>query len=196
MLERFSAAIGTGEILRIVYDGGSSPGSVRDILALAVLADGKVRAKCLTTGQAKVFILEKMRLREDANETYVPGALKMPRYASLSDVFADVSPGIKTLGWHIQLEDGDDGGQCLSVHRVTKKAGKPLKGSFASLTYSPIQWDAVVTPDGGYERANVRPSVRPYAVRSKSASSTPTFRELDNAVERFLDAVKAMPLER
>ncbi|MBN9602670.1 MAG: hypothetical protein J0G33_07045 [Afipia felis] len=196
MLERFSAAIGTGEILRIVYDGGSSPGSVRDILALAILPDGKVRAKCLTTGQAKTFILEKMRLRENAEETYVPGALKLPHYASLSDVFADMSPGIKALGWHIQLEDGDDGSQCLSAHRVTKKTGKPLKGSFASLTYSRIQWDSIVTPDGRFERANVRPSVRPYAVRSKFANSTPTFKELDNAVVRFLEAVKAMPLER
>ena len=195
MLERFHAAIGTGEILRVVYDGGSSPGSIRDILALEVLSDGKVRAKCLTTGQEKTFFLEKMRLREDAEETYVPAALKLPRYANLSDVFADVASEIKDLGWHIQLEDDDDGGQCLSAHRFTKRSGLPQRAPFASLTFCPMQWDTVVTPDGRYETENVRPRVRPYAVRSKDASSTSAFKELNKAVERFLEAVKAMPLE-
>jgi hypothetical protein len=172
-----------------------SAGAERDLLALQILQDGKVRAKCLATGQAKTFVLAKMRLREDGPETYVPGTLREPRHTHLADVFEVHSEEIRSMGWHPQLEDDDEGDQCLSVHRISRSTGRPLKGSFASLTFKPVQWDLVFTQDGRFERANERPSVKPYTVRAKNASGSPSFKDLDKAADKFLEAVRAVPPE-
>lgn len=194
MLEKFREAIGTGEVLRIVYDGGSSPGAIRDILALAILDDGKVHAKCLKTLQAKTFVLSKMRLSDSAIETYDPTIPKRVVYSNLAEAFEGVAPEIRSLGWHVQIEDEDRGGQCLSAHRVTR-TGRTMKGSFASVTFTPKQWDSVDMPDGSVEEINERPSVKPFTVRAKLMKSSPSFGDLDKAVARFMDAVRAMPPE-
>jgi hypothetical protein len=194
MFEKFREAIGTGEVLRIVYDGGSSPGAIRDIIALAILDDGKVHAKCLNTLQAKTFVLSKMRLSDSAIETYDSTIPRRPGYSNLAEAFGGVAPEIRGLGWHVQIEDEDRGGQCLSAHRVTR-TGRTMKGSFASLTFTPMQWDLVVMPDGRIEETNVRLSIKPFTVRAKLAKSSPSFGDLDKAVARFMDAVRAMPPE-
>jgi len=63
---RLFEAAGTGEILTIVYDGGSQPGTKRDVTVLDVQDDGtdraKMRALCLATGRPKLFFLDKVTI--------------------------------------------------------------------------------------------------------------------------------------
>ena len=54
-------AIENGKPLRVRYFGGSSPGAERELQPLAV-NDGKVRARCIPSGETKTFVVEKMEL--------------------------------------------------------------------------------------------------------------------------------------
>ncbi len=57
--DRFEEAIETGEILRVRYDGGTQPGSIRDIRPLSVSGE-KLRAYDETSARPKLFYLEKI----------------------------------------------------------------------------------------------------------------------------------------
>ncbi|MCG6203669.1 hypothetical protein LPW26_03385 [Rhodopseudomonas sp. HC1] len=193
LLHRFRAAIDTGEILRVTYFGGSAPGSTRDILPLQVLPNGMLRAKCLTAGQAKVFTASKMQLNEAGTETYILPALRHPTYTSLEQVRGKVIETVTLTGMVLKLGPDELGCLRLSVHRVVKSTGRPLKGADASLTYSPTQWDIVASADGSFARSNERQSARPYCLRAKWIKQSLTFKELDTAAPRFIDALKNRP---
>lgn len=62
VLARLESAIGTGELVSIVYHGGSQPGAFREITPLQI-EDGKVRARCYTSNAVKTFALDKIELR-------------------------------------------------------------------------------------------------------------------------------------
>ncbi len=59
-----SSAIGTGEVISIIYHGGSHPGSVRDMLPLNLYED-KVWALCVHTNTKKSFKLSRIELIEE-----------------------------------------------------------------------------------------------------------------------------------
>ena len=54
-------AIGTGELITIIYHGGSEPGSRRMISPIKV-DDKIVRARCLTSNKVKGFSIDKIEL--------------------------------------------------------------------------------------------------------------------------------------
>lgn len=67
-LERIRATIGTGEIIRVIYHGGSQPGVARDIVPVAY-NNGKLWAVCVESGRRKMFSPEKMELTDEKPDT-------------------------------------------------------------------------------------------------------------------------------
>jgi len=67
-------AIGTGELINIVYQGGSQPGKARMILPLKIKGD-KVLAKCLSTNKIKLYFLDKASLAKLDTVDYRAGSL-------------------------------------------------------------------------------------------------------------------------
>jgi len=57
---RLREAAGTGEVITIVYDGGSQPGAKREIMVNRLRRDGKVEAIDLQTHSAKTFFVSKI----------------------------------------------------------------------------------------------------------------------------------------
>ncbi len=54
-----SEAAQNGEILHVIYAGGSSPGSVRQIVPVKIEGD-KVRARCIKSNKTKLYLIEKI----------------------------------------------------------------------------------------------------------------------------------------
>ena len=85
--ERLQRAIGTGELIGIVYHGGSQPGAFREIAPLQIDAD-KVRARCYSSNAVKVFSLSKIELRgavptqDDVQHVWNDSAPKQPPYTT------------------------------------------------------------------------------------------------------------------
>lgn len=66
-IARLREAAGSGEILTIVYDGGSQPGTKRDVIIHRIDGEGaalKVRTRCLSTGLPKLFFVAKLTIVE------------------------------------------------------------------------------------------------------------------------------------
>src|SRR4051812_27401190 len=88
--ERLERAIGTGELVGIVYYGGSQPGAFREIEPLQI--DGeKVWARCHTSSAEKVFSIDKIELRgpvptEDDRKHEWGGTPKPAPYTNVAEV--------------------------------------------------------------------------------------------------------------
>lgn len=59
--KRLQEAIDDGEELKVIYQGGSQPGSLREIAPIS-LKNGKVSARCFTSNAVKSFLLEKISI--------------------------------------------------------------------------------------------------------------------------------------
>lgn len=69
--ETLIKARGTGQILKIAYDGGGQPGAVREILIQRLDRD-RVQAFCLAEHKLKTFLLERIIIAgDDEPVTYV-----------------------------------------------------------------------------------------------------------------------------
>ncbi len=84
------AACGTGEILAVVYDGGSQPGTVREILVLEV-APPYLLAVCLATNSTKTYRLDRLAFpsRWRSYPSYVAVDLPQPPHKRFDDVLLD-----------------------------------------------------------------------------------------------------------
>ena len=94
-------AIGTGELVNIIYHGGSEPGTARMILPIKIEGD-KVRAKCYVTNKVKVFNLEKMELAL-SDKINFSGEHKEPE--NLQTAVAPFLEELKNLRWDIETDN-------------------------------------------------------------------------------------------
>jgi len=71
VIARLKEALKSGEIIKIVYYGGSQPGTCREITPLRIL-DDEVTAKCYQSDSIKTFKIAKIELvtNEDTASTY------------------------------------------------------------------------------------------------------------------------------
>ena len=177
------AAAHDGQILTIVYHGGSQPGTIRDIAPVSV-SDGRVRALCLASDQVKTFLLEKIDiLGEGANidaAKWDPAKELVRKYRSLSNVAETENDFFSRLGWHIELSN-----DCISLHRRFK-SGKPLKTSDVSIRYEEFTFDSVVDEFGEFHEINKRKRLRPWTVCGKSKHTT-SYKSLDDATARMIE---------
>lgn len=157
--KRLSEACGTGEIIEIVYFGGTQPGTMREVMPISIV-EPYLTAVCLASGERKTYRLDRLRLaaRDESVARYVVGA-GGPLFASVAQFAAQVRP-LLDPGWHV--EETATG---FSVHARFKN-GKPRKRALASLRLS----------GEGYQR--------PWLV---DGATRRTFYSLDKASKAFVD---------
>lgn len=181
--KRLQEAIKDGEVLTVIYQGGSQPGALRKIAPISV-KDGKVRARCLSSNAVKLFALDKINIIDEEMPLGVTGwqqtIKSITHYESISVLLEKKREFLEGLGWHI-----DNNLTCISLHRCFKN-GKPFKSSDVSLGYEEYRYDMVVGLDGELCEEKKVKSHRPWTIRGKN-KDTKTFGSLDKAAEVFLE---------
>ena len=130
--DRLRQAIQAGEVLTVVYHGGSNPGAVREIAPMEILGD-KVSARCFTSEATKTFFIEQIEVIENSSVSHAPiwtpQVVDQPKFCSLADFVSANSNDWLSGGWHIEHQKAQ-----LSLHRKFK-TGKPHKNYDVSLNY-------------------------------------------------------------
>ena len=168
LIEKLQEAIKTGEILSVIYHGGSQPGSVRQLSPIKVTSRD-VRAREVSSGAVKTFLVEKMELESSTSSIrqYDPDAKSNNiEPASIKEAFQDQVEKLKGLDWHVELEQN-----AISLHRYFKN-GKVRKGA-----------------DTGITKYDDNPS-RPFYVYGPSLASARTFGKLSSAINLFIEESK------
>lgn len=185
---RLREAIAAGEVLKIIYQGGSQPGAAREIAPMGIHGN-KVMARCFTSNAIKEFNLEKIKIldgdTETQTETWRVGASAVERYNSLETFLEESKSLLVDLGWHVEHTDAS-----VSLHR-RKKNGTPLKGYDVWILYEEYAYDSVLGLDGQVHKENLRKRQRPWTVRGRD-QETKSFGALDKAVELFMGWAKSL----
>ena len=165
LISKLNEAIDTGEILSVVYHGGSQPGSVRQLSPIKVTSR-EVRAREVSSHAVKNFLVAKMELAGStlSAKQYDPNAQSInTEPASVREAFQGQIEKLKELGWHVELEN-----DAISLHRYFKN-GKVRKGA-----------------DVGITKYDDNPS-RPFYVYGPSLASARTFGKLSSALKLFVE---------
>lgn len=185
LTEKLLNAARTGEVLRVRYFGGTTPGAERQLRPIAI-ADGKVRALCMQSGETKSFVIEKMEEVVDG----VPST-RVSQTTSATDIFHSVEEfaahcrsTFKAQGWVVQNE-----GKSVSLHRAFKN-GKLIQTPDVALSFEAETYDAVFDGEQVVE-ANRRERSRPWIVRGKN-KTTKTFADFAKSQLTFLSLAKEL----
>lgn len=183
--EALENAISNGASLRVRYFGGSTPGGEREIQPISV-KDGKVRARCLLSGETKTFVVEKMELAVDGKPSQLASTMPPPvaTYESVDDFIANQTAALQALGWVVQRE-----GETISLHR-TFKNGKLIQKPDVEIRYEAIAYDLVFDGEQVTE-ANHRERSRPWVVSAKK-QTTKTYGDFGKAQITFLGFAKSL----
>lgn len=156
----------TGEILTVVYDGGSQPGTRRQISPIRIAAD-KVYARCLDSGSEKSFTIAKIRLAHD-NEI-LPAYNPVSQKPGKTDFYTAISgklSELESLGWHIELTESS-----VCAYPIQKN-GKPRKTAAAGIQF--------------YETS----PKRPWYLWGPDFEAAKTFGDVTKAIGAFLEQVR------
>ncbi len=186
--DRLREAIESGEVLKVIYRGGSQPGTLREIAPISI-KNNKVSARCYTSNANKSFALEKIVIVEGEVRPpaagWQPELVRHEQYRSISQLLENQQSLLVQLGWHIEHDNNH-----LSLHRKFK-TGKPLKSSDVALHYEEYTYDVVADKDGELRKENMRKRERPWTVRGKNRN-TKTFSRLEGAAEVFMEWAKSL----
>lgn len=191
-ISRLRAAMGTGEVLRVRYHGGSKPGSTRDLIPVQIEGTSKVRCRCYTSGAVKQFNIEKIEILplEPASfaSEWTPEPAH-PAFSRLCDVLTKYHEDLESKGWAVEIMDDENGESLLLFKRF--KNGKLRKNPSVIFSYEHTAYDIVAMPDGTIGKANPRPRARPWSVRG--GETTNTWGSLSRALPTFLIAAGIAP---
>lgn len=183
--QRIEAAIQSGEILTVTYNGGSTPGKVRELVPVRFEGSDKVRARCLESGITKCFVIEKLSIINNQTGEISSGNYSEPEpiYKDLNSVFAELSPRINDSGLHIELAQDR-----ITVHGKFKN-GKVKKRTVAMMVYEEFKTETIFDYKSGELIESTHKAQRPWYVACDGRDST-TFKSFENAAERFVMWVK------
>lgn len=153
-------AIGTGELINIIYNGGSEPGKSRMIMPINIEGN-KIRARCYTTNTVKSFNIEKITLAQSDQINYT-GEHKEPE--TLLKAIEPFMDEVKTLDWEIEINEFEAG---LFIYF---KNGNRKKTATVSIIYTNA-------PDSN---GRIEEKSRPWYVHGHS------FKYLSKAIEKFM----------
>ncbi|WP_412522088.1 hypothetical protein [Shewanella algae] len=183
--EKIRGSLRSGEVLSILYNGGSRPGTVREIVPLQMLpGDEKVKARCLLSGVTKVFAVDKISVI-DADGVIVAGGAFVPSkvYENIIQLRDDVIVLLGDRPFHVNASEDR-----ISVHKVWKN-GNPQKGSVLAMEFCESTFDEVgFTDDGDWSFELIeRPRTRPWSVWGGDSSNS--FKYFDKAAHYFLEVL-------
>lgn len=168
-------AIQTGEVLTVAYEGGTQPGTTRQIHPLKLHND-KVRAYCYSSKAEKDFFIAKIKPQPPGTETSYED---LAGDGSLDSVEAFKSAYLyrfKARGWTI---DHTDDYVKLFDHFKNKKPRKtPALTLSYEPTYSEIDW---LSED---DKTITHQRLKPWTVSTRNGSSQ--FSSLQRALAKFI----------
>lgn len=128
LTRRLTEACGTGEILCVIYYGGTQPGSRRDLIIRAVHG-GYVEAVCLTTHVRKLYRVDKMELWQPGATApiYEAHPRVSPTFATFHDLALEIVPRLARPEWHVEYSAG-----AIEV-REKFKNGRSKKSAIAGI---------------------------------------------------------------
>lgn len=188
ILEALLKAVENDESLRVRYFGGSSPGSERELMPLSI-KDGKVRARCLSSGETKTFFIEKMEAVIDGVPSTLAASFPTPEpvYASVEEFLNHQTAALQEMGWVVKRD-----GEFVTLHR-TFKNGK-IRGSDVGLQYEEMIFDLVFDGDKVIQ-ANHRKRSRPWSVGGKNQASR-AFGDFGKALRAFMELARSLAPNR
>ena len=206
-MDKIRQAIEDNGILKVIYHGGSQPGSVREIVPRSIKAN-KLRAHCLTSDADKTFIIDKIEIidgdRQGIAEYDSELAYQGPQYEAVDDLLADKKEFLENLGWVIKsgeekyqlAESFEQHCETLELYSRFKNGNlrktADVRLSFAALTWDDryeISDDSSVAATGDME--NIRKRVRPWSVWAKKKESR-SYGSLDKASRLFLELAESL----
>lgn len=183
ILNTIQNAIGTGEVLKIKYHGGSQPGSIREIVPNKLDGD-KFFAFCHTSKRVKQFAIDKIEIIPDSEIVSYNLNNNHELHKTLQDVYHAHKDEWDKIGWYIEFKESS-----IGLHKKWKN-GKPLKNPDISIYYEETTLDYIDTlSEKDKITYHLKENQRPWNVRSKG-KNTITFKRLDKAIERFLEYIK------
>jgi hypothetical protein len=172
--KRLNEAAEAGEVITVVYHGGSQPGTKRRLSPIKA-TPRELRARDIATDEVKTFLVSKIEIVPDNHpaKEYVPGFVAPPKFTDLLEALGSKVKELEAIGWYVNLSESS-----ISVHRYFKN-GKPRKDG-----------DAGILKD--QEGSN-----RPWYVFGPDLATARTFSHLEKAVELFLQqAVNYAPAKK
>jgi len=101
--EILKEAIGTGEVIKIKYNGGSQPGAIREITVKRI-SNGKLHAYCITSKTVKSFDIDKTEIvSDDLSVSYESEAQNPTDFQHIIDICKKEK--WENLGWKIESAD-------------------------------------------------------------------------------------------
>ena len=188
--ETLHDAIGTGELITIIYHGGSQPGATREILPIKITGN-KLRARCYTSNAVKTFVIDRIELcpnQTTTASTWDSEIMDFQQFKNIKDVYEQLKKELSSYGWHVKFTESDSGNfVSLSLHTYFKN-GKLRKRPAVSLAYDKYTVETIFDEDTGtvtYTEKR-KESKRPYRTESRA------FGKIDRAVEVFMDKAKSI----
>ncbi|PHS63801.1 MAG: hypothetical protein COB09_11215 [Thalassobium sp.] len=198
IVQRLELAAEAGEVLDVIYHGGSQPGATRKLTPIRVNGH-KFHAKCMETGKFKFYMIEKLEiigeplpLPDDWTPDHVIQYEK-EKYRNQKPQrdpaeFAETTmTAMADAGWvvmHNLAAVEVDGTEYLSgmffLHSKFK-SGKPKKTPTLSFSIQPYETELGEFPDES--TTTVQPKARPYGVYGKCKGKA--FSSLNSAADYF-----------
>ena len=188
LFDSLNTARATGRPVRVIYSSGSQPGSVREIIPVAV-AEKEVRALDVMTGIEKTFKIEFLAIAPSpcTAPQYDPSRGKTPSEfdtQTIGEVSKPIADELASLGWHVHLEKDE-----VSLFSFFKN-GKAKKTPEVRLTFQQYATEFTMDDGGELHQATFL-SNRPYRLESKNFASARTFAKLSSAWPKFLDEAQS-----
>jgi hypothetical protein len=182
VIETLRSSIRTGEIVTIVYHGGSNPGAHREVFPIQILVgDEKVRARCISSGTTKVFIVDKISIvNSDGVLELAKDVTQHKSYKTIQDLLTNVELQLKDKLLHIDYAD-----DYLQVHKVWKN-GKPQKGTIIELVFSEHYSESEYDFETNSIVDIIKVRNRPWCING-SLAKTNSFKDFDKAARYLLE---------
>jgi hypothetical protein len=182
--ENIKGAIECDEVLTVKYHGGSKPGTVRQILPIQILDDGKVRVKCYATNTNKVFVINKIEIVDDSlrNSEVNWSDVSEKKYQSIEEAYQEHGDDLKAMGWHIVFTNDPPNDVIIEIFDYFKN-GKIRKTPAGFLRFEEFETEYCLDTDKFIMSSNKR--ARPYSCHSPDGNNG-TFSKLVKCVDRFL----------
>jgi len=197
VVQRLRQAIQAGEVLTIIYNGGSTPGASRKIAPISVAGE-KLSAHCYSSNAVKTFAIDRIVLPDAqaaaSAPAWAPKTVEPVKYSTLAGLSEQNRDSWQALGWHVELAE-----TVLSLRRYSKRGGRPLKYPDITLTY--VQFAQDVEPQHFEIRFVIFPEHEPATEPVKATNQGPRERKrpwvvhapnfamaygaLDKAAEKF-----------
>lgn len=192
IVELLRQAISEGEIIAVVYNGGSHPGQLRPLIPLS-LTDEDLSARDPSAHITKTFKLHKISsvrlssgeiLRNENATPIEPLQIQQaPSFATLAEYAEYLSPEFRAAGWNVIESEN-----YLGVGTFLKN-GKPRKSASISIQF----YDRSIEPVFDWESGEV--SMQPHELtgRERPWRVDPpgkTFTQLQKAAEVFIKEVR------